>query len=122
MRGDTVDGLGTLLDDVPDTCTPVVVTTWAFAYLPLDRRAPFTEVLAEASRRRPLAWVSGEAAGVVDLLGEVRVPPDPSGIEPAVLGLVSFADGDHRSEVLAVVHPHGRWLDWWAGPTPEPVP
>jgi len=112
VRGDAVDALPGLLDALPDGCVPVVVTTWALAYLPPDRRAGFVRALRHASARRPIAWVSGEGAGVVSLLGGVPAPVDDLGIEASVLGLVVFDDGDDDSTVLGFVHPHGRSLEW----------
>jgi hypothetical protein len=35
-------------------------------------------------------------------------------MEPSVLGLVVFRDGDHDDRPLALVHPHGNWIDWRA--------
>ncbi|HVC67254.1 MAG TPA: DUF2332 domain-containing protein [Acidimicrobiales bacterium] len=111
-RGDAVDALPGLLAGVPRGCLPVVVTTWALAYLSPDRRAEFVEALQVAAAGRPIAWVSGEGAGVVSVLGAVTAPRDDLGTETSVLGLVTF-DGDaHEAEVLAFVHPHGRSLDW----------
>ena len=76
VQGDAVDALPDLLGTLPSECLPVVVTTWALAYLPLERRSEFVEVLQAFAADRPLAWISGEGAGVVPLLGGVSAPTD----------------------------------------------
>jgi hypothetical protein len=35
-------------------------------------------------------------------------------LEPSVLGLVVFRDGAADARHLALVHPHGTWIDWRA--------
>jgi len=113
-KGDAVDALPALLGSLPRACVPVVITSWALAYLPVDRRAAFVEVLRTASAARPIAWVSGDGAGTVPLLPDVTAPTEAEGIESSVLGLATFDGGDVDAEVLGFVHPHGRWLDWRA--------
>jgi len=97
-----------VLGDLPVGTTPIVVTTWAFAYFSLDERAAFVELL-RAESDRPLAWVSAENAGVVEALGRA---------EPAsardVLGVVVFDRGTVAAHPLAYVHGHGNWIDWLA--------
>jgi hypothetical protein len=112
VQGDAVDALPHLLGTLPSECLPVVVTTWVLAYLPLERRSEFVEVLEAFAADRPLAWISGEGAGVVPLLGGVSAPTDDVGIDASVLGLVTFNGTDRHSEVLGFAHPHGRWLEW----------
>jgi len=112
IRGDAVDALPGLLATLPQECVPVVVTTWALAYLRPDRRAEFVQALQDASARRPIAWISGEGEGVVSVLGEVSAPTDDLGIEASVLGLVIFDGSDSDATVLGFVHPHGRSLEW----------
>lgn len=112
VQGDAVDALPDVLEALPSGCVPVVVTTWAMAYLPVVRRTEFVEALQAFAADRPVAWISGEGAGVVALLGDVSAPPDDLGIDASVLGLVTFHGTDRHSEVLGFAHPHGRWLDW----------
>jgi len=114
-RGDAVDALPGVLAAVPPGCLPVVLTTWVLAYLSPDRRDEFVGVLRDASARRPVAWISGEAEGVVDLMGDIQVPRDDTGIDASVLGLVVFDGGRHDARVLGTGHPHGRSLEWRAG-------
>jgi len=115
VEGDAVDDLAAAIDRIPEGCTPVVVTTWAFAYLPVERRAEFANVLDAVSSARRLAWVSAEGPGVVDAFGDVDAPAD-EGNTPSLLGLVVFTDGRRDEELLAFVHPHGSWIDWGCAP------
>jgi hypothetical protein len=108
--GDAVTDMPALLDEIDG---PVIVTTtWALAYLSEERRAAFSNVLAIASRDRPVSWISGESAGVNDALPLVE-PPDVEGATASVLGTIRYESGNMvGTRVLAHVHPHGHWL-WW---------
>jgi hypothetical protein len=112
VQGDAVDAIPDLLATLPTECVPVVVTTWALAYLPTDRRVDFVEVLQSSAARRPVAWISGEAPGVVPILPSVRSPVADLGVEASVLGLVTFSGSDFDAQILGYVHPHGRSLVW----------
>lgn len=118
VAGDIVDDLPALLDTHPPGLPVVVMTTWVIGYLHPDRRLALAECLAAASASRPVVWLSGEGPGEVVALGEVDLGPVTDGTAPSVLGAVAHADGQRvAAEVLAVCHPHGRWIDWRAGPT-----
>jgi len=115
LAGDAVDTVGDAIDLLPADALAVVITTWMLAYLSPERRVAFRDALADASRRRPITWISGESAGVVDQFADASVPAHEDGIEPSVLGLVTFRDGGiDCAELLAFVHPHGSWIDWRA--------
>jgi hypothetical protein len=108
--GDAVADMPALLDEIDG---PVIITTtWALAYLSEQRRQAFSDVLAAASRHRPVSWISGEGAGVVEALPQIE-PPDVEGTTASVLGTIRYERGHTKSaRVLAHVHPHGHWL-WW---------
>jgi hypothetical protein len=112
VQGDAVDAIPDLLAGLPPECVPVVVTTWALAYLSTDRRVDFGEALQSSAGRRPIAWISGEAPGVVPMLPSVGPPAADFGVEASVLGLVTFSGSDLDAQVLGHVHPHGRSLEW----------
>jgi len=110
VPGDMVTDLRTVLDTFDSGTAVAVVTSWACAYLSATGRRQFVEILMDDGRRRPIAWVSAEGPGVVELFD----PPPPAGDDttPSVLGLALF-DGDNLDvEALALLHPHGTWLDW----------
>jgi hypothetical protein len=115
VAGDAVDGVTDLVLGLPPDVTPVVTTTWMLAYLSKAQRVAFREALTAASRRRPIAWVSAEGAGVVDAFAGVEAPSDDQGMEASVFGLLTFRDGAvDATELLGFVHPHGNWIDWRA--------
>lgn len=114
VRGDALQHVAETVLGLPRDVVPVVITTWAAAYFSVQERVAFREALAAASRERPIAWISGEGAGVIDLFTGVEVPPDADGLEPSVLGLVGFRDGVADACFLGLVHPHGNWIDWRA--------
>jgi len=115
VAGDAVHGVTDLVLGLPADATAVVTTTWMLAYLPPARRVEFREVLAAASRARPIAWISAEGAGVVDTFDGIAPPSDAQGAEASILGLVLCRDGSvTTTEHLGFVHPHGSWIDWRA--------
>ena len=114
VRGDAVESVTDVVVGLPAGAVPVVTTTWAAAYFSKRERVAFREALAAASRQRPVAWISAESLGVIDLFAQVEAPPDAHGFEPSVLGLVVFRDGAADPRHLALVHPHGTWIDWRA--------
>jgi len=114
LRGDGVEGLPAVLARWDDGVAVVVMTTWAFAYFSLDQRRAFTELLVDASRRRPVAWLSADGAGTVEGLAEASLT-DPGGEAQAhVLGALLFDRGSVEARLLALVQQHGGWMDWRA--------
>ena len=113
LAGDANQLLPLVLDELDEGTAVVVVTTWAFAYFSLDQRRAFADVLADASRRRPVAWLSAEGAGTVAQLGDATLA-DPDGSQAHVLGAALFDRGRSRFHLLATVQQHGGWIDWQA--------
>jgi hypothetical protein len=107
--------LPSVLDELDEgtAAVVVVVTSWAFAYFSLDQRQRFTDVLAGASRRRPVAWLSAEGAGTVAQLADATLA-DQDGSQAHVLGAALFDRGGSRYHLLATVQQHGGWIDWQA--------
>jgi hypothetical protein len=114
VQGDAVDTITPVLLELRPDALAVVTTTWAVAYFAEERRVSFRERLAEVSRTRPVAWISAEGPGVVDLFADAEVPSDSADTQASVLGLARFEGGESTSELLGFVHPHGNWVDWRA--------
>ena len=112
--GDALETVTDVVLGLPADVVPVVMTTWAAAYFSVQARVAFREALAAAARERPVAWISGEGPGVIDLFAPVGAPAVGDGLEPSVLGLVVFRAGGLDVRLLALVHPHGNWIDWRA--------
>jgi hypothetical protein len=105
--------VGSLIGSLPREAAAVVMTTWVVAYFSPEQRAGFRDALAAASASRPVAWISAETHGVVDLIPSEGIPSDPGGMEWSELGLVVFRNGEPQTaELLGCVHPHGSHLDW----------
>lgn len=117
--GDANELISAVLADVVATTgedtVPVVVTTWAFAYLTIPDRRRFVDSLDVASRSFTIAWLSAEGAGTVEGLDQAS--PDnlrSDGMEVNVLGAMIFDHGARHARVLGFVHQHGNWIDWRA--------
>jgi hypothetical protein len=106
--GDLVGDLPRVLAEAPDDAQLVVFHSAVLSYVSRERRLAFTDVLAHASKRRDIVWLSNEAAGVVPELPAVA----PSGLLRFLIGRTHFANGRRRSEPLALAHPHGAELVW----------
>jgi hypothetical protein len=66
-----------------------------------------------------VAWVCADGRGVVDLFEPSPTPaPDGDGTEPSVLALAVFDSSGVDAAPLALVHPHGSWIDF---PAPAPT-
>jgi hypothetical protein len=112
VRGDAVEEVGNLIAGLPNDVAAVVTTTWVVAYFSSALRTGFRDALAKAAESRPVAWISAEGQGVVDVIPSDAAPKDANGVEWSVLGLVTFRDGRADAELLGYVHPHGSGLDW----------
>jgi len=92
IAGDANHVLPAVLAELPEGTTAVAVTTWAFAYLTIEERRRFIEVLERASYKRPVAWLSAEGAGIVDAFDGHSGPSDERAASD-VLGAVTFDCG-----------------------------
>jgi hypothetical protein len=112
-RGDLVTDLPALINEVPRDATLVVFHSAVLAYVTVERRLAFAEMLAEASHMREIVWVSNEAPGVV---ADVSTFAAPAPAQQWLLGRVRFTRGERFTELLARAHPHGGEL-WWLAPS-----
>ena len=112
MTGDAVDDVAPLVRAVAGHALPVVVATWALAYLDAERQAAFVGVLDALGSERDLSLVFAEQPERVPGL---PVPPRPDGRPdggPTALVRVDWRDGVRSARRLADLHPHGTWLEW----------
>ena len=114
VHGDAIETVRDVVLGLPAEATAVVTTTWAAAYFSKEGRVAFREQLAEASKTRPVAWISAEGGKVVDLFADIQAPFDAQGAQGAVLGLAMFRDGNTETELLGFAQHHGSWIDWKA--------
>jgi hypothetical protein len=111
LQGDAIDVLPDAFALVPADALPIVTTTWALSYFPLESRLRFLRRLDEAAKGRPVAWVSGEGVGIAPAIptrGDERSSPH------SMIGLAIFETGALRADAIGRCHPHGRWLEWLA--------
>lgn len=107
--GDLVDDLAAALTEAPTDAQLVVFHSAVLGYVSPDRRQAFADVLANASARRDIVWLSNEAYGIVP---EVTTLASPSSTLRFLLGRTRFTGGRRRHELLALAHPHGAELTW----------
>lgn len=111
VTGRANDVLSSVLAGLPTNGTVILTTTWAFGYFTTEERAAFVDLLAAESGSRRIAWVSAEGPGTVEAFA-AAAEDDATGGD--VLGLMRFDRGTVSSDLLAMVHPHGNWIDWRA--------
>jgi hypothetical protein len=111
ISGDMVTDLDAALDTFDVSLPIVVVTTSACGYLSVEQRHAFLAVLERRARRQPLAWLSTDALGVIDV---VPIPPTTghTGTFASVMGLVTFETGTAVGRALGLCHAHGAWMEW----------
>jgi hypothetical protein len=115
VRGDLVDDLPALVAEAPPDAALTVTSTWVLAYLEPERRRAFVAMLRElaTAEGRTIWLVAGEAESVLASLevGIGRMPED--GFGGSTLSLHRFEPDGRRDHVmLAMAHPHGRWIRW----------
>jgi hypothetical protein len=95
--GDALELLPDALAEAPRESTPCVYHTIAVYQFSTEMKEALENILVVAGVRRPVARLSLEYVGL-----------------EAELRLIRYADGAREERLLAVSHPHGRWLEWRA--------
>lgn len=113
IRGDMVDQLPEAASGAPTEEPLCVLHSWTAAYLTPDRQRALATALGALARDRPVVWLFAEEPSEVPGL---PMPPAPTEGRRGATALVltTFDGGTPRSRRLADMHPHGRWLRWWA--------
>jgi hypothetical protein len=112
LHGDAVEVVPGAVARVPAGALPVVITTWALARFPPQRRLRFLHRLGEAAAGRAVAWVSAEGVGVapaIPALGDRRASGH------SIIGLAVFDAAAPRAEAIGRCWSQGRFLAWLAG-------
>lgn len=116
LRGDAVTDVAPLVRAQPDGVVPVVVSTWAMAYISAAGRQHIVDALDEIGADRDLSLVTLEEPRFTPWLDVPEAVVTGSGDGTVtVLGLRSWRNGQCTTQVLARCHPHGRWMQWLAG-------
>jgi hypothetical protein len=110
IGADAVDGVAQALAEAPADTALVITTTWVWYYLPEATKQAVLGLLRNSGRR--VRWYSLEGRGLVAELGQ----PTEREVIDSLIGRVELGGGTpDTSEVLGLSHPHGAWLDWYAG-------
>jgi len=122
VRGDVLEALPALLDDVPGELLVAVVDTYTAVFLDQDGQAQLHAMLRERGAARDLAWISldplvplGTAAS--SSVQGVAVPDElvtrnRQGGVFALLTMVTHLDGQASADLLATAHPSGTRMTW----------
>ena len=116
VRGDAVTDLAPLVAATDAELLPIVLSTWALAYVSAEGRARVLDELDAIGAERDLAIVTLEEPRFtpwIELPDElVTIYYETGDGTPTVLGLRRWIGGECTSKVLAVCHPHVRWMRW----------
>ncbi len=117
VAGNAVTDLAPLVAALPDDVLPVVVSTWALAYLGRDGRHQVRTALDAVGAGRDLVLVTAEephsTPWIPTVPDAVAACGDADGDGTAtVLGARTWRAGAVTDEVLALCHPHVRWMAW----------
>ncbi|MEU3556073.1 DUF2332 domain-containing protein [Streptomyces fragilis] len=111
LAGDVLDTLPEAFTRVPAGALPVVTTTWALSRLRRQDRLRFLDLLRDAARGRPVAWVSAEGVGVAPTVPTLGDRP-ASG--HSILGLALFDGPGALTAAVGRCWARGRMLTWLA--------
>lgn len=106
IPGDLLDSVADVAHQAPPEATLVVFHSAVLAYLPVEGRRRFAEIMSAL----PAVWVSNEAPGVVESLAAPS--HGRSGPESAY-----FIVGQGQDHAVALADPHGQWIEWLAAQT-----
>ena len=116
LKGDAVDDLAPLVAALPRSVLPVVLSTWALAYVSAEGRDRILSELDALGRTRDLAIITLEEPRLTpwietpnELVAEYYEIGDGT---PTVLGIRQWINGECFTNVLALCHPHVRWMRW----------
>ena len=122
--GDVIEALPGVLASLPAGLPVVVTDSYLAVFLPPDRRAMLTSILAAAGRDRPVTWLSLDPLVPLGPAGRDSVQdlPLPGSLVAdyqrhgvfAVLGVRTYGHQEETATVLARAHPSGQWVEWLA--------
>jgi len=124
VAGDAVDALPGVLASLPPDLPVIVTDAYLAVFLAAAQRAELFTILSEASRTRPVTWLSLDpliplGPGGRDSVQGLEVPGSlvadyqAHGVF-AVLGARTFDKAAEGGTLLARAHPSGRWVEWLA--------
>jgi len=118
-RGDIIEDLAAVAATIDPAIPLIVFHSWVAAYLTAARQAALVQAVRALSATRPVHYLYAEQTTETPGL---PTPPPPEAsplgdLRTAVVHLDLAGGGNDVPPVrLADMHPHGRWLRWWADP------
>jgi hypothetical protein len=95
---------------------PVILSTWALAYVSASGRETIQTSIDALGAKRDLALVTLEEPRFTPWIETpdelVTTYYEVGDGTPTVLGLRQWVNGKCSSRVLALCHPHVRWIRW----------
>jgi hypothetical protein len=107
VRGDVLETLPRMIDDVPAGTPVCVFHTATLAYFDRDQRARFGALMAGAGRAREVWWVAGEGRHI---LGQLFPQAGIAGPADGYALVAARAGGEAQWVGEAAFH--GRWIRW----------
>lgn len=111
-RGDAIELLDPVLDQLPPDALPVVFSTWALAYLSRAGRERVHELVGVRGAAADIVLFNAEYPHVIPWVPPARRPRVDAGTDATLVGVALWQDGRETSVPLAWTHAHGAWLDW----------
>ena len=116
VRGDAVVDLIPLIETIPPECVPVILSTWALAYVSASGRETIQTSIDALGAKRDLALLTLEEPRFTPWIETpdqlVTTYYEVGDGTPTVLSLRQWVNGKCSSRVLALCHPHVRWMRW----------
>lgn len=114
-RGDAITELAGAMAAVPEGIVPIVIATWALAYIPTEGREQILRDVDDLGARRDLAFITLEEPRFTPWSPVVEDLPEGASVNDGtstILAMRRWSGGICESRILAFVHPHGRWMHW----------
>lgn len=105
---------------LPDDVLPVVFNSWVLTYFTPAALARHRDAMRSLVQDRGAAWLSAEQPKLRS--GDEVAPPLPEDADAerrrgSLWALMQRGATRAVTRVLARSHPHGKWLEWFAGDT-----
>jgi hypothetical protein len=112
VRGDATRDVARMIAELPGSEPVTVFTATLLAYLSAGERAAFVAQLDEAAARRPVAWIFGEAPGLLAPTAGLRIAAlsGPLAQRNGLFAVGTSVRGGDEDRILAVADPYLRWI------------
>jgi len=112
IRGDAVDEIADVIEDLPADHHVVIIHSWFLTYLHRDRRLALDSIIDHHGSDRTITLISAEASGANVRFVDPGLPTDDPDEFRTIVGLSRWRQGVRDDRVIARCHAHLAWLDW----------